>query len=218
MFFISAPHSLTLSPVLGPVDMASSVFAASGSVIFGSNLTHSKNTGRAEDVFPFKKSVFTANQSKRDVTVTNVAIRPPATMPITEISEKENKLAAWTSVRQEKWEGELDVEGEIPLWLNGTYLRNDPGQWHIGDHTFGHLFDGYATEFNNGRSRGAHRQYKEAMKNKKLCYREFSEDPKPENFLSFVGGLASLFSGASLTDNANTCVMLLGDGLVVCIT
>ncbi|KAJ8492359.1 hypothetical protein OPV22_014080 [Ensete ventricosum] len=27
------------------------------------------------------------------------------------------KLAAWTSIRHERWEGELVVEGEIPLWL-----------------------------------------------------------------------------------------------------
>lgn len=27
------------------------------------------------------------------------------------------KAAAWTSICQEKWEGELVVQGEIPLWL-----------------------------------------------------------------------------------------------------
>nr|GMD44223.1 carotenoid cleavage dioxygenase 8 homolog B, chloroplastic [Ipomoea batatas] len=140
---------------------------------------------------------------------------------------KERKLAAWTSVRQERWEGELVVEGEIPKWLKGTYLRNGPGLWHIGDYNFRHLFDGYATlvrlSFNHGRLTMSHRQvesdaYKAAKKNKKLCYREFSEVPKPDNFLSYVGELASLFSGASLTDNANTGVVKLGDGRVVCLT
>ncbi|KAL8255899.1 hypothetical protein R6Q59_030966 [Mikania micrantha] len=29
----------------------------------------------------------------------------------------ERRLVAWTSVRQERWEGELVVEGEIPKWL-----------------------------------------------------------------------------------------------------
>jgi hypothetical protein len=28
---------------------------------------------------------------------------------------------------------------------NGTYLRNGPGLWDVGDCTFHHLFDGYAT-------------------------------------------------------------------------
>ena len=28
--------------------------------------------------------------------------------------------AAWKSVRQERWEGALELEGELPLWLVGT--------------------------------------------------------------------------------------------------
>uniref|UniRef100_A0A803N397 Carotenoid cleavage dioxygenase 8 n=1 Tax=Chenopodium quinoa TaxID=63459 RepID=A0A803N397_CHEQI len=95
----------------------------------------------------------------------------------------------------------------------GTYLRNGPGLWHMGDHQFRHLFDGYATlvklHFENGRLVAGHRQleseaYKAARKNNKICYREFSETPKPKNFLAYIGELANLFSGASLTDNANT--------------
>jgi carlactone synthase/all-trans-10'-apo-beta-carotenal 13,14-cleaving dioxygenase len=99
--------------------------------------------------------------------------------------------------------------------------------WGIGNYEFRHLFDGYATlvklHFENGRLVAGHRQieseaYKAAKKNKRLCYREFSEVPKAENFLAYVGELASLFSGASLTDNANTGVVKLGDGRVVCLT
>lgn len=109
----------------------------------------------------------------------------------------------------------------------GTYLRNGPGMWHIEDYNFRHLFDGYATlvrlGFQNGRLVAGHRQieseaYRAAKKNKKICYREFSEVPKAANFLAYVGELASLFSGASLTDNANTGVVKLGDGRVVCLT
>lgn len=110
---------------------------------------------------------------------------------------------------------------------NGTYLRNGPGMWHIGDYNFRHLFDGYATivklQFQNGHLVAGHRQieseaYKAAKKNNKLCYREFSEAPKPKNFLNYIGNLAKLLSGASLTDNANTGVVKLGDGRVVCLT
>ncbi|KAK6927357.1 Carotenoid oxygenase [Dillenia turbinata] len=190
-------------------------------------------THKSEDVFLKKPSIFYKksknNNSKRGLVVTNVATAPPATSWIeTETTgSKERKLAAWTSIRQERWEGELVVEGEIPLWLNGTYLRNGPGLWHIGDYQFRHLFDGYATlvrlHFENGRLIFGHRQiesnaYKAAMKNKKLCYREFSEVPKTDNFLAYVGELASLLSGQSLTDNANTGVVKLGDGRVVCLT
>ncbi|KAL6006115.1 Carotenoid cleavage dioxygenase 8, chloroplastic [Asimina triloba] len=171
-----------------------------------------------------------AKKSMPNALVARVATEPSISIPSlpredTESSEK--KLAAWKSIPQERWEGELKVEGQIPSWLNGTYLRNGPGLWHIGDYNFRHLFDGYATlvrlHFENGRLIAGHRQieseaYKAAMKNKKICYREFSEVPKTENFLAYVGELASLFSGQSLTDNANTGVVKLGDGRVVCLT
>ncbi|PON94648.1 Carotenoid cleavage dioxygenase [Trema orientale] len=172
---------------------------------------------------------------KRALMITNVATPPlPKTVAPSPPSDQKNGRrdwshvhVAWTSVRQEKWEGELAVEGEIPLWLNGTYLRNGPGMWHIGNYNFRHLFDGYATlvklHFEDGRLIAGHRQieseaYKAAKKNNKLCYREFSEVPKPDNFLAYVGELASLFSGSSLTDNANTGVVKLGDGRVICLT
>ncbi|GAB4854313.1 Carotenoid cleavage dioxygenase 8, chloroplastic [Ancistrocladus abbreviatus] len=159
-----------------------------------------------------------------NVATKQAALAPP---PLEKEARDQGKLAAWTSIKQERWEGELVVEGEIPLWLNGTYLRNGPGLWHIGDYHFRHLFDGYATlvklHFEGGRVTAAHRQieseaYNSAMRNRKICYREFSEAPGQDNFLAYIGSLASLFSGASLTDNANTGVVKLGDGRVVCLT
>ncbi|KAG6489048.1 carotenoid cleavage dioxygenase 8 homolog B, chloroplastic-like [Zingiber officinale] len=149
-------------------------------------------------------------------------VRPPVVT-----GREAGKLAAWRSVRQERWQGEMPVEGDIPRWLSGTYLRNGPGLWNIDDYDFRHLFDGYATlvrvRFEQGRAVAAHRQieseaYKAARKNRRVCYREFSEVPKPASFLSYVGELASLFSGVSLTDNSNTGVVMLGDGRVVCLT
>ncbi|KAH6835816.1 carotenoid cleavage dioxygenase 8 [Perilla frutescens var. hirtella] len=162
------------------------------------------------------------------LTISKVATRPPGiAAPSKQESENNRKHVAWTSVKQERWQGELHVQGEIPLWLNGTYLRNGPGLWHIGDYNFRHLFDGYATivglHFEKGGLVMGHRQieseaYKASKKNKRLCYREFSEVPKTDSFLAYVGDLAKLFSGASLTDNANTGVVRLGDGRVVCLT
>nr|XP_043611586.1 carotenoid cleavage dioxygenase 8 homolog B, chloroplastic-like [Erigeron canadensis] len=157
--------------------------------------------------------------------IMNVATNMPG------IVEKEvandRKLVAWTSVCQEQWEGDLVVEGEIPKWLSGTYLRNGPGLWHLGDYHFRHLFDGFATlvglHFDNGHLKMGHRQieseaYKAAKNSNKLCYREFSEVPKHDNFLSYILDLANLFSGASLTDNASTGVVKLADGRVLCLT
>ncbi|KAI3791998.1 hypothetical protein L2E82_05867 [Cichorium intybus] len=168
-----------------------------------------------------------STKKTRIVTVNVATDLPGIQSPIERNVSDDGKLAAWTSVRQERWEGELVVEGEIPKWLSGTYLRNGPGLWHLGDYDFRHLFDGLATlvglHFNNGHLRMAHRQiesdaYKTAKKSNKLCYREFSEVPKHDNFLAYIGDLANLFSGASLTDNPNTGVAQLADGRVVCLT
>ncbi|OVA20260.1 Carotenoid oxygenase [Macleaya cordata] len=208
--------------------MASLTFRTTGSNIFPSILSDFGLSGNIRDGFSLKTDVFS---KKRRTTITNVATRPPPTTipsPATQpTDDNDGKLAAWTSIRQERWEGELVVDGEIPLWLSGTYLRNGPGLWNVDDYNFRHLFDGYATvvrlHFHNGRLIAGHRQiesdaYKAAKQNKKLCYREFSEVPKQESFISYMGELAGLFSGASLTDNANTGVVKLGDGRVVCLT
>ncbi|NP_001306853.1 carotenoid cleavage dioxygenase 8 homolog B, chloroplastic [Jatropha curcas] len=210
--------------------MASLAFSAKGQCISVSKMVVSdKNKHKREGLFNINKVIFAAKRDNtRGTIVTNVASQLPAIIPspVIDVATDQNHVA-WTSVRQERWEGELVVQGEIPLWLKGTYLRNGPGLWHIGDYKFRHLFDGYATlvklHFENGRLMAGHRQveseaYKAAKKNKKLCYREFSEAPKPDNFLAYIGDLANLFSGASLTDNANTGVVKLGDGRVVCLT
>ncbi|XP_059318639.1 carotenoid cleavage dioxygenase 8 homolog B, chloroplastic [Lycium ferocissimum] len=204
-------------------------FASSATKIY-----YTKNRfdhGKDDQPYFGKVKINEKNKKNLDLKlVTNVAasqlpvIVPP---PDQQVIKEEKKLAAWISVRQERWEGELIVEGELPLWLNGTYLRNGPGQWHIGNYNFRHLFDGYATlvrlHFENGRLIMGHRQieseaYKAAKTSNKICYREFSEVPKPDNFLSYIGDMAKLLSGASLTDNANTGVVKLGDGRVVCLT
>ncbi|XP_039822689.1 carotenoid cleavage dioxygenase 8 homolog A, chloroplastic-like [Panicum virgatum] len=101
------------------------------------------------------------------------------------------KLSAWTNVRREHWEGDLAVEGHLPAWLSGTYLRNGPGLWDVGEHSFHHIFDGYATL---------------------LCPR------KPGSLLDRLRNVIGLSSGAMLSDNANISVFPLGDGRVICLT
>ncbi|KAL5819193.1 hypothetical protein ACOSQ4_023035 [Xanthoceras sorbifolium] len=116
------------------------------------------------------------------------------------------------SALQKPWQAELVVEGEIPSWPNGTYLRNGPGVWHIQDYNFRHLFDGYATlvkfHFENDWSLQRCKGTQEIM----LLYHEFSEVPKADNFFK---DSVSLFTVASLTDNANIGVVKLGDGRFV---
>jgi hypothetical protein len=54
-------------------------------------------------------------------------ISPPARPVVTTPRRREGRtgdagtdqLVAWKSIRQERWEGALEVEGELPLWLVG---------------------------------------------------------------------------------------------------
>ncbi|XXG45843.1 hypothetical protein AAC387_Pa02g0816 [Persea americana] len=209
--------------------MASISFSVAGKTIFTSTSSSPLDSKRLKHGFLSKSTHLKTMHRMQDSQLVRVATEPSVMVPSPATTENynEKELAAWKSIQQERWEGELNVEGEIPLWLSGTYLRNGPGMWHIGDYNFRHLFDGYATlvrlYFENGRVIAGHRQiesqaYKAAKKNKKLCYREFSEVPKTDSFLAYMGELANIFSGASLTDNANTGVVRLGDGRVVCLT
>ena len=34
--------------------------------------------------------------------------------------------------------------GDVPLWLNGSIIRNGPGEFDIGEESFKHWFDGHA--------------------------------------------------------------------------
>jgi carlactone synthase/all-trans-10'-apo-beta-carotenal 13,14-cleaving dioxygenase len=116
---------------------------------------------------------------------------------------------------------------------NGTYLRNGPGLWDVGEHSSDHIFDGYATlvriSFRRGRATGAHRQvesdaYKAAMAHGRPLHREFSQLCRPSkqqpggSLLDRVGNVVGLGSGALLSDNANISVLPLGDGRVMCLT
>nr|CAB3474234.1 unnamed protein product [Digitaria exilis] len=203
---------------------------ASGAAVPGGRLATSQGVSKSKRAVaqPLAASVVTETP-----TPAIAAPAPPARAPVVDAPRRRGgrggagEHAAWKSVRQERWEGALELEGELPLWLDGTYLRNGPGLWNLGDYGFRHLFDGYAmlvrVSFRNGRAVGAHRQiesgaYKAARASGKVCYREFSEVPKTDGFLSYVGQLASLFSGSSLTDNSNTGVVRLGDGRVLCLT
>jgi carlactone synthase/all-trans-10'-apo-beta-carotenal 13,14-cleaving dioxygenase len=59
-----------------------------------------------------------------------VVVAPPARPVVTAPRRREGRtggsgtdqLVAWKSIRQERWEGALEVEGELPLWLVGDHL------------------------------------------------------------------------------------------------
>lgn len=41
----------------------------------------------------------------------------PAEVDVYDSTEKGSKLAAWSSVREERWEGVVEVDGHVPHWL-----------------------------------------------------------------------------------------------------
>jgi carotenoid cleavage dioxygenase-like enzyme len=49
--------------------------------------------------------------------------------------------AGFRTQREELDDVALDVAGEVPPWLEGTYLVNGPGQFEVGDTDLGHWFD-----------------------------------------------------------------------------
>lgn len=63
-----------------------------------------------------------------------VVIAPPARPVVTTPRRREpgrdgrdsgaSENVAWKSIRQERWEGTLELEGELPLWLVGDVHRS----------------------------------------------------------------------------------------------
>jgi len=103
---------------------------------------------------------------------------------------------------------------------NGTYLRNGPGLWDVGEHSSDHIFDGYATlvriSFRRGCATGTHRQvesdaYKAATAHGRPLHRKFSQlcpSMQPGSLLDRVRNVVGLGSGTLLTDNANISVLI----------
>lgn len=71
-----------------------------------------------------KVNIFT---KKRSSNIVSIATQPPPRVvyprPGDGVTDETKKLAAWTSIQQERWEGELTVQGELPLWLVCIYVN-----------------------------------------------------------------------------------------------
>ncbi|GJM06873.1 MAG: 15,15' beta carotene dioxygenase [marine bacterium B5-7] len=51
---------------------------------------------------------------------------------------------AFTTQPIEYTDEKLEIEGQLPVWLSGTLIRNGPGQFEIGGKPIKHWFDGLA--------------------------------------------------------------------------
>lgn len=81
---------------------------------------------------------------------------------------------------------EVPVQGKIPEWLHGSYVRNGPGLFQAGQRTFNHWFDGMGAlhkfDLRNGRVRYQSRfiecdSYQHVSKEGRLKFSEFATDP-----------------------------------------
>lgn len=119
----SSPSTL-LCTVLGNTShsfMASITFPTAGKS-FLQSFPPATFKSNSEKVGPllFERDNISYNKCcNRNLTAVNIATRLPVIVPPQPEKEtsSERNLAAWTSIRQERWEGELTVEGEIPKWL-----------------------------------------------------------------------------------------------------
>jgi len=113
----------------------------------------------------------------------------------------------------------LEITGEIPAWLDGTLLRIGPAQFEVGDDAYRHWFDGHAMvhafRFRGGEVGYGNRFLEsgsrtDALEEGRIVRSEFGTDPCSSIFRRAM----QLFSGGSVTDNANVNVGRLADRFV----
>lgn len=122
------------------------------------------------------------------------------------------------------------MTGRLPAWLNGTYIRNGPGDLIDMDH----MFDGYGLlskfEINGAANTvtGSHRfveteAWKHYAATGKMRWREFSTAPKYESTWAKLADIANTVLGTmglsqGVTDNASVNIVPLQDGTAVALT
>ncbi|KAM9801198.1 carotenoid-cleaving dioxygenase, mitochondrial-like [Neosynchiropus ocellatus] len=105
-----------------------------------------------------------------------------------------------------------DVTGRVPEWINGSFLRNGPGKFEIGNQTFNHWFDGMALlhqfKISNGQVTYRSRflssdSYQANKENNRIAVSEFGTVTVPDPCKSLFQRFLSRFQLPDPTDNAN---------------
>ena len=113
----------------------------------------------------------------------------------------------------------LPVQGDVPIWLAGTLLRNGPAQFEVGKQRFNHWFDGLAMlhsfTFKQGNVAYANKflrspAYLKAKETGKISYQEFATDP----CRSLFKRITSLFHPLEQGGNANVNISKIGNAFV----
>lgn len=116
----------------------------------------------------------------------------------------------------------LPFRGKIPMWIEGTLIRNGPAKFHFGTQTISHWFDGLAMlhAFSFGQNKVSYRNkflrsdaYFHAIENKDLRFMGFAQDPCKSVFKRlFSYFLPSLTH--TIVQNANVNVMRIAQNYV----
>jgi beta,beta-carotene 9',10'-dioxygenase len=116
----------------------------------------------------------------------------------------------------------ITVSGQIPHWLQGNYLRNGSGKFHLGKQTVNHWFDGLSL-INKFQFTAGKVTYQSALLNSlearysnqhdKLLCDQFGTHPEQ----SFFQKLTGLFSEAKFSDNTAVNIFPLGEQ-ALCLT
>ncbi|XP_011293729.1 carotenoid isomerooxygenase isoform X1 [Musca domestica] len=112
------------------------------------------------------------------------------------------------------------VIGTIPTWLNGSLLRNGPGNWKVGDMTFQHLFDCSALlhrfAIHNGNVTYQNRfvQTETLKKNtaaQRIVVTEFGTAAVPDPCHSIFDRVSAIFRPDNGSDNTMISIYPFGD-------
>ncbi|XP_078023512.1 beta-carotene oxygenase 2b isoform X1 [Epinephelus lanceolatus] len=104
------------------------------------------------------------------------------------------------------------ITGNIPEWINGSFLRNGPGKFEIGNQKFNHWFDGMALlhqfKLSNGQVTYKSRflssdSYKANKEHNRIAVSEFGTITMPDPCKNFFQRFLSRFELPDATDNAN---------------
>lgn len=105
----------------------------------------------------------------------------------------------------------LPIEGDIPKWLNGSFISTGPAQFEVGKSQFNHWFDGFAMlkkfTFSNGNVIFQNRfirseQYIQGNLKQKMYRNEFATYAK-SNWISRAFNIVQSLVQGSYDDNCN---------------
>ncbi|XP_038548670.1 beta,beta-carotene 9',10'-oxygenase-like [Micropterus salmoides] len=105
-----------------------------------------------------------------------------------------------------------NITGKIPEWINGSFLRNGPGKFEIGNQKFNHWFDGMALlhqfKISNGQVTYKSRflssdSYQANKEHNRIAVSEFGTVTMPDPCKNLFQRFLSRFAMPKTSDNAN---------------